>query len=98
MNGEQRVVLLAAVLVIVAMCAYPPWVLPYAGKDLSLGYSLITEPPTYLGSSTSHATLDRPRLAAQCAIPGVAGIALMWVLKGRRTRTPEAPARHWRTM
>jgi len=98
MNGEQRIVLLAAMLVIVAMCVYPPWVLEYAGTDLSLGYSLITEPPTYIGSSASHATLDQKRLAAQFAIAGVAGVALMWILKGRKTQSPQGAAAHWRTM
>jgi len=98
MNSEQRIVLFAALLVIVAICAYPPWVAEYAGTDLSLGYSLITEPPSFLGPSASRATIDQPKLAVQCAIAVVVGVALMWILKSRKEQAPEKTDPHWRTI
>lgn len=97
MNDRQRIVFLAVILVIVAMCAYPPWVLEYKGIELSLGYSLITEPPMYTESSISPVTIDQKMLAGQCVIAGVASLALMWMLKSHKKQTPEGSLTHWRT-
>jgi len=95
-NGLQRMVLLLGVVIIAAMCAYPPWILESKGVGLPIGYSFVTKPPVHTGSSLSTPTLDRKRLIEQCALAGLASAALIWILRSRKKQPLESSSTHWR--
>jgi len=46
MNNRQKFLLVLGLVVVAAMCAYPPWEAPGRGYTYPTGYSFVLNPPT----------------------------------------------------
>ena len=89
MNKRQLVVMWVGIGLIVLMGVYPPWVNTIRGAgiyaEMSLGYHVITDPPSPLGNPRANGIkLDTPRLALQVGLVAVVSGGLLLSLKSRK--------------
>jgi len=88
LESKRKLIVLIGLLVIAAMCAFPPWV--YTVKTVTVysqtpaGYHFIGSPPAAAGTTLMHGVrLDGVRLGFQCL--GVVALAAFgWLVTGGR--------------
>lgn len=85
MNESQKKIVIGAVIVIVAMLLYPPFLFRGAsGATRNLGYGFLFDPPQYATfSSASPGVVDIAMLLVQWFAVAIVAAALWWLAKDK---------------